>query len=825
MRVEQAIYGEVDRGHGLRAATTSATVTKDIASGLDLPDTVPPGVDWSPYVSGFAHGQHYVLAKTSRDDTASRSGMVISHALIMPLEEAVHVRNLQPLFDHLNALPVDLDQFVGFDYIDAAEIPPCATDLAEAAAALATPGSGPVVRVGIEAFHALVVSIWSNLWPELRLTFKFRLSFGPADVVTGSMPTLVCTPTTLQGRWSSYRIVGQCNQHSEAPVARLLMGKMDAAPLLSFAAKFGAAAHNLADINLIESTRALLAAPEDLDDLIAAIRLIERLSPNAEFGDEAKATVLAHATEKLHYATPKQVMSVRNLEFRGFPTVVSFWHALNQWVVKHDFSHEDDVALSLMLSQSDNPNAAVESWRRAISSGFNAAANSTSMNLSCALWRWLVSNAGLPDTIFGWLLLDPAVELRLAQTTPAVLSKPLAESILSFALKRKWLFLHGAVLATMETPINAVRRQIAVTGSSKNLSGVEFALRLATPSQLLECAVVLAIPKIVALAAHEVVKSPTLFSQARCVEVGEQMVWDSAMRLSKAIWQAPSNSVHARNEVFDGLVKGNETHVPLIESLSTTPLADLCEFDSRANIWPLLNKLQHIYLQATAAGWVKRALTQSIPFDPDPILSLAILSSPSFETLLATRSADTSSLITVFQALPSVTEAKFLEWLRIRFANRTAFTINEANVLGRLVLARSWKQVVKEMEARQRTNSKDMLPALNICSPMLNIFSKWTLGIGQPSLEQKWESWGDLAAELYPGGPATEAIWSRSGGNESDLSQTGSGRARWHDAIVGVRNGRGPTSKLLLATMVKDFPGNDQLRILSRDLDIVGIGH
>jgi hypothetical protein len=79
MRVETAIYGEMNGGHALRHASGDTQFARSIAPKLDLPSNPPLGVQWSPYVSGFAEGDRYVLARTFLDIGASRSGRCESY--------------------------------------------------------------------------------------------------------------------------------------------------------------------------------------------------------------------------------------------------------------------------------------------------------------------------------------------------------------------------------------------------------------------------------------------------------------------------------------------------------------------------------------------------------------------------------------------------------------------------------------------------------------------------------------------------------------------------------------------------------------------------
>ena len=82
MQIEQALYGECRGGHSLLASSGDDAVSTGIVQRLDLPDTAPPGVEWSPFLRGFPYEDRYVLSRTFHDTGASRGGMVFSHALL-----------------------------------------------------------------------------------------------------------------------------------------------------------------------------------------------------------------------------------------------------------------------------------------------------------------------------------------------------------------------------------------------------------------------------------------------------------------------------------------------------------------------------------------------------------------------------------------------------------------------------------------------------------------------------------------------------------------------------------------------------------------------
>lgn len=79
-----------------------------------------------------------------------------------------------------------------------------------------------------------------------------------------------------------------------------------------------------------------------------------------------------------------------------------------------------------------------------------------------------------------------------------------------------------------------------------------------------------------------------------------------------------------------------------------------------------------------------------------------------------------------------------------------------------------------------------------------------------------WDQFETLAPQLYPEGPTDKKVWRKSGGEEADLLHKGDGREIWQDAIAKLKFGRIKNTFLtvLLDRMARDFPYNEQLKIL-----------
>ena len=183
MQIEQAMYGEYRGGHSLLASSKDDAVSAGIVQRLDLPDTAPPGVEWSPFLRGFPYRDRYVISRTFRDTGASRGGMVFSHALFARLNEIVETPDLRPLLNLFATSDRQRPDVATVELTCTETQLPHANELVGAAEALGMNGRLPVVRLGHIGFDDLVVALWARLLPEIRRGFAFRLSFDPRDLV------------------------------------------------------------------------------------------------------------------------------------------------------------------------------------------------------------------------------------------------------------------------------------------------------------------------------------------------------------------------------------------------------------------------------------------------------------------------------------------------------------------------------------------------------------------------------------------------------------------------------------------------------------------
>ncbi|WP_138468680.1 effector-associated domain EAD1-containing protein [Poseidonocella sp. HB161398] len=823
MKVEQAIYGEVRGGHALRLASDLSRLPAELASRLDLPDTAPPGVEWSHFISGFPHRDRYVLARTFADPAASRAGMVLSHAIIAPLGEVATTADLRPLIRLLITAPEPPDALQACDMTKSTLAAPTAMDLIPAAEVLTSRGTGPVVRIGVQGFENLVVALWFHLWPELRARFAFRLSFGPYDVVDAPQPSLVCTPKVLTARWMGHRIIGTSGSAPVSRAAAILSGSAEAEPILAFAREIGARLDRFADLPLLERAFELgSSSSPSFDDCVAVLRLVERLSPDPAMGTAGKAELIGRLASRLHGATAADILLLRNLSTTGLPTASTLWAGLESWTGANKFLQSDDPAMLSAIDDALSATTAVVPWRRAVLAGVAAASRSTSPAFSAAFWRWAEIRPATLKTLADHLHQDGGLEARLSDAVPRKIGLDAGKAVAGIALTKGWLLLHGAAAGASLSPSEAIRQQLSVDTDPDNLDGLRASLRPATPPQALAIALETAEPRILHIAAEAVARKPQLLKDIDFSTLPAQQLWAQALTANAEAWRGPADPQRSFISIIEKHLDGGAVDPELITALAESPLADLSDYARRAEVWPrLADPTRTNLLKATAGGWLDLASAGDVAYAPDPQLEAAILAGDRLDiTLQALAPIGVGTVVRIASALPGIDEHRFLRWLAIWAAARGSLPSGDAEVLGRLILDRRWRRTVDELVRIARMGRDDVKMTLRVCHDMIGIFTQWTLGLSAVSYEEKWTIFEDLATDLYPTGPNHNEIWARAGGRDADLQSSGSGRSRWRDAIGQMKQGRGLRPAQLLDKMRQDFPLNDQVRYLARDPDL-----
>jgi hypothetical protein len=312
----------------IAASVGSREVAQELTSRLDLPDTAPIGVTWSPFVTGFPFGEWYVVARTIADEQASRAGMVFSHALLAPIDHISKFSNLRQICSHLLTAPVSTETLAPIEVDPAA---PNAQGLDEEAVEtvnlLISSSKNPVVRLGTDGFEDLICNLWPKFWPELRRNFTFRLSFGPNDLVEAPLPLLVCTPANLAARWSHFPLIApNGTSDRSSPAADLLIEDgQQTVGLQPLIKALGIRITTFPELALLNRLHDLYSAGTlNLDTDVAKVRLIDALSRGEKRHAIGRDDLIEEVAKQILAATPQQISELTLMEDPQFRQLAHF---------------------------------------------------------------------------------------------------------------------------------------------------------------------------------------------------------------------------------------------------------------------------------------------------------------------------------------------------------------------------------------------------------------------------------------------------------------------------------------------------------------------
>lgn len=823
LRVEQALFGEVEGGHGLRASSLDKQQVRMLAPRLDLPKDVPLGVSWEPYLSGFPFGERYVIARTLLDSNASRGQLVLAHALICDRDEISRAVNISPLLAALmtgpddvfnaNALSVDLDT----------EIPAPTEDMSALAAALVQDRSLPVVRLGVDGFDDLVASLWARLPPGIRQNFYFRMSFGPSDIEKPASPALVYSPAKV-GTWDGAVIISSSSRAGDlSRPAKLLCGDSAGDAILHFAETIGASVKSFADLSWLDRILGWVSNESaSFDDLLNAMRRIDGLSPDPSKGVEAKEALVARLADRISIATLPDILKLRNVTRQGIPDLGKLWAAVEDWVASNKFTPEGDSAFLALLANTNDPKKAVADWSRSVIAGMERSGGGDGSSIFAAFWRWASLDAASFERAAKCFPITQKTQQRLTKSAPRHLSEHIVEKVKAFARGRDWYELHGAAVSGILDGQDAVRAQMEIDPELSDADGLRAALRGTKGQALLDCAMALRLPPLTREAGEAAAASPALLTERLVHDETGRAIWIRALEVDAGAWRGSIDPQATMRSVVNGMLDAGLASDGLVDTLSRTSLADLCNFERRAEVWARAESaLATRLLAATAESWLQQVVVdQQKPFDPDPALESAILRSAGFEASLRALSSKLDEFVSIVQALPGLDEARFCGFLDGLLASRP-WPYHGAQAVGRLLLERNWQSAADALADTAANQGADLMPALRICATLVDAWKRVKLRIATLTTDERWEMFEDTVADLYPGGPDEQQVWERAGGKNADLRAYGNGRDRWREALRKVRLGLSVREKKILNVIAEDYPRNDKIAYL-RDEGLSG---
>ena len=204
--------------------------------------------------------------------------------------------------------------------------------------------------------------------------------------------------------------------------------------------------------------------------------------------------------------------------------------------------------------------------------------------------------------------------------------------------------------------------------------------------------------------------------------------------------------------------------------------------------------------------------------EPEDELAIALASSRMLHKMeSALKRVGFSDVLDVFTGNAHLPSALFIAVFPTFHHSKRHPSDEELDRAARMIVAKEWHDVT-QVVFRRYGMIDNLRGFFRICADHLNLWDRIRHGIIQPTTRELYDFLVKVACDLYPSGPMDREVWVRAGGNASQLELSGTGHSQWSSAVRILRSGNQVRIASLIAAMREDFPLNDQLDYLAREL-------
>ena len=800
----------------------------------DRPSSLPAGVQMSPYISGTNYGDHFIITRTIADDSASRGGMVFTHALIINTNDLAMVNDLNRVFALF--VPSKPKMLKGLKPLNF----PATVQAVSSSVALPTKDSQeiaaglianqlPVVFCGeLSAFETAISTIWNGLPASFRKTLTFTVSFSPANLDRGKK--LVYVQPSLASAFKNTPITGGKNE-------LLATDLSEAEKYILIPEETNGFDRFIRELQVVMNDWSILTPSvkayhlyqklhNDIspDEVRLLVRLMARISPSSEAGTDIKKEVIAHLSKLIKSGMDINVKALRNLglqEFKQGPTLLS--SSITD-LLSGMFAGQPqlDVAFMLDLYRAIDPISGEKWWSQAVTDSLSDCSSSTASYAIDTLWI-LLGHANAPlNSILNQIPVDIATSKRLSAHLPSDIPTEAAGNIAILIRPRKWYLLHAQLMRIAKPIKAAVTEQFQFEKSTSDslFQGTKFLISELPDADLLDLCLEFADNLFIAEYAARSIKAKTLLNPLNVTNNTWLRIWAESLEKTKDLLHGITDLSAKVVEIFDELLQGKSIPKNILALLAESEYSDLTDINYRSALWKKLPiAVQPKFLRSTAQAFLKRLADGEKFSIPEQELSAEIGQDQVITMFLSKYRGQMSAVVNVYESVPGLKDrflGDYISYYQTHLSE--ALSIRLGNLIAANHFKISARQVFEKAKHDQTYHS-----ALSICSSLIDLgfWEQFLYGHLFGHTVSESEIYGMLlkiSLRLYDKGPEDNDIWKRAGGENSKLSNNRNREESWRDAIEMLRTGGGgkhANIRSLLKAMQEDNPNNDDLKELS----------
>lgn len=708
--IHQVTYGPRGKGHTILDNTLKNTdILDDLERKLDLPFSFNPGVPLGTFISGTPiNEEYYLISKTTLIESARRIGSVFSHGLILKKSHIEKVKQLKQLF----ALLLDSPSNNSLDVIyfnEKTEVNfPISTSknrIAKLAKSLVSNNEKPTIWLGQSGFYEAIHVIWENLLENHRRSFSFRLSLGPEDVRNQGL-NAVCTPEKNKNSWYDHDIIKiKESKHINSKEVDFLTGADNCKKIREFSKELNVIMP-LYNLSILFRYFDQYDNIDQLDtsQVISLYRFISSPYIPKGKGESIKIKVTEKLKSSISNATFQDIKSIRNLEVNS-----GLQLHLKNWI-KNNTHFLEKTEIEFLLKEIINKK---NWWQQGVVDGLKTEFTTLNDFKTKFLWKFWNKSLSSFHLFIKYIETTKENENFLKKNYPANIKNELAHQILSHSKDRGWHILHACALLSLNSPFDALTKQLKLDEQQNDLRGLNIVLEKISFKNLAKVFIQTKDGRLIKPISLAGIRQPVLFDDIDISNILWQEILLYTISIDSSALERLSNSTKILFDLLDLLLAKKPIKQKLLNFFSKSDYNNLLEYKNRTNVWKILPYgIKNNFLKGTASAWIDRFITDVNSVEKIEEYELKVELLKQVKKALGIKGkVPVSSSILLFR-LFRLYQADFIKYLDI--VSFDAISEDEAQAIGLFINKKEWDYAYKKIQSF--TPNRNALIAIQECT-------------------------------------------------------------------------------------------------------------
>jgi len=708
IRLEQAVFGEKDRGHSLLEHTFDTSKTPNqVSLKTDLPSGHTSFPSYNFYYSAISTSEYYVLIKSFPDSSAQRSGFVYSYSLFIKNSDLEYINDLFSLF---NLLPKEINKK---KKIESIEIDTENTvinksgNLAKAkkmAYGLLN-SKNPIVWLGQENFLETLSIVWNNLNITLKSKFQFRVSFGPKDIEQTN-DQIVYSPVGLKDKWENHFVINEQDSFDKEytdDIKCLIENETDNNSTTNSITEL---VTNITSFSDIKKTTLLdkLLKDGSFDNLLNSIALLAQLAPDRDSGRELKKEIIDKISSKLKTGNINNVLAFRNVEIKNIEDVSSIKKGIKTILKNWDFDSEAEQLLASIVNDDVQ-----KWWRDTTHKSLTSCFSDWNEKHSILFWNLITKDVSCFTLIENLIPKKEEVEKNIVKNAPSDLKTNQGPKLTKLSIANEWYLFHALLVSKLLTSKNAIESQLNISSLDTHLNGLEIISDNIPSIDFILYTVENPRKKLVELSVKLVSDTTSLMNKVDVNNSTWLEIWNKRTSNNIDVFKGIRSPRKTFILLLDSLIAGNKVPEELMYSISNSKFASISDYKNRNTIWNYLKGGSGAnILKITAQECLNNKLLDSTSVTLESELLSEIENENLFKNV-PNKEKVTRDIIQLFIEFEEFSENSLIAVLNILKLSMDKGSCIE---LGKLINLRKWKKtfrIVKSEYVKLNFNFKETI--------------------------------------------------------------------------------------------------------------------